>query len=117
MHDLTARGVGLKGLKVLSVHGAAIDTTSAAGKLVFVIFAVLAEFERELTSERTVAGLASARARGRSGGQPFKMTPAKLRLAMASMVSPKLEWLRFVRTGFRRLDHSDVASGIDDTTQ
>ncbi|WP_436526524.1 recombinase family protein [Janthinobacterium sp. GB4P2] len=77
------------GLKVLTGHGAAIDTTSAAGKLVFGIFAALAEFERELISERTVAGLASARARGRSGGRPFKMTPAKLRLALASMGKPE----------------------------
>ena len=82
VHNLTARGVGLK---VLSGHGAAIDTTTAAGKLVFGIFAALAEFERELISERTVAGLASARARGRKGGRPFKMTTAKLRLAMAAM--------------------------------
>lgn len=86
VHDLTGRGVGLK---VLSGHGAAIDTTTAAGKLVFGIFAALAEFERELISERTVAGLASARARGRSGGRPFKMTPAKLRLAMAFMGKPE----------------------------
>ena len=82
VHDLTARGVGLK---VLTGQGAAIDTTTAAGKLVFGIFAALAEFERELISERTVAGLASARARGRKGGRPYKMTPAKLRLAAASM--------------------------------
>ena len=86
VHDLTALGVGLK---VLTGQGAAIDTTSAAGKLVFGIFAALAEFERELISERTVAGLASARARGRKGGRPFKMTAAKLRLAMASMGQPE----------------------------
>lgn len=45
-------------------HGAAIDTTTAAGKLVFGIFAALAEFERRLVTERTIAGLASARAAG-----------------------------------------------------
>ena len=86
VHDMTARGVGLK---VLSGHGAAIDTTTAAGKLVFGIFAALAEFERELISERTVAGLASARARGRKGGRPFKMTASKLRLAVAVMGKPE----------------------------
>ena len=72
-----------------TVHGAAIDTTTAAGKLVFGIFAALAEFERALIVERTVAGLASARARGRKGGRPFKMTAAKLRLAMAAMGQPE----------------------------
>ena len=82
VHGLTERGVGLK---VLTGQGAAIDTTTASGKLVFGIFAALAEFERELISERTKAGLASARARGRKGGRPYKMTPAKIRLAMASM--------------------------------
>jgi hypothetical protein len=48
------------------------------------IFA-LQEFERDLIRERTIAGLASARARGRNGGRPFTMTPAKLRLAQAAM--------------------------------
>ncbi|WP_456238221.1 recombinase family protein [Methylicorpusculum oleiharenae] len=85
-HNLTGRGVGLK---VLTGQGAAIDTTTATGKLVFGIFAALSEFERELISERTVAGLASARARGRKGGRPFKMTAAKLRLAMAAMGQPE----------------------------
>lgn len=65
VHDLIARSVGLK---VLTGHSAAIDTTTATGKLVFGIFAALAEFERELISERTVAGLVSARARGRKRG-------------------------------------------------
>ena len=85
VHDLTARGVGLK---VLTGQGAAIDTTTASGKLVFGIFAALAEYECELISERTVAGLAAARARGRKGGAPYKMTPAKVRLAAASMGKP-----------------------------
>lgn len=51
-------------------------------------FAALAEFERELISERTRAGLVSARARGRKGGAPFKMTAYKLRMAMAAMGQP-----------------------------
>ena len=55
----------------------------------FGIFAALAEFEGELISERTKAGLESARARGRKGGRPFKMTPAKVSLAMASMGQPE----------------------------
>jgi DNA invertase Pin-like site-specific DNA recombinase len=86
VYDLTAQGIGLK---VLTGHGAALDTTTAAGKLVFGIFAALAEFERALIVERTRAGLAAARARGRKGGAPFKMTPAKLRLAMAAMGQPE----------------------------
>lgn len=86
VHNLENRGIGLK---VLSGHGASIDTATPSGKLVFGIFAALAEFERELISERTLAGLAAARARGRSGGAPYKMTAAKLRLAMAAMGQPE----------------------------
>ena len=82
VHELTVRGVGFR---VLTGHGASIDTTSPSGKLIFGIFAALAEFERELIIERTRAGMEAARARGRHGGRPFKMTAAKLRLAMASM--------------------------------
>ena len=84
--DLTTREIGLK---VLAGEGASIDTTTPNGRLVFAIFAGLAEFERELIVERTKAGLAAARARGRKGGRPFKMTPAKLRLAQAAMGKPE----------------------------
>jgi DNA invertase Pin-like site-specific DNA recombinase len=82
VHELTEQGIGLR---VLTGQGATIDTTTAAGKLVFGIFAALAEFERELIRERTIAGLAAARARGRNGGRKPKMTPAKLRLAQAAL--------------------------------
>ena len=58
VQDLSARGVGLR---VLTGHGAQIDTTTAAGRLVFGIFAALAEFERELVRERTLAGLTAGR--------------------------------------------------------
>lgn len=72
----------------MPVHHYRKHLCTASGKLVFGIFAALAEFERELISERTIAGLASARACGRNGGRPYKMTPAKLRLALASMGQP-----------------------------
>jgi DNA invertase Pin-like site-specific DNA recombinase len=82
VHELSNKGIGFK---VLAGQGAQIDTTTAQGKLVFGIFAALAEFERDLISERTKAGLDSTRACGRKGGAPYKITPAKLRLAIASM--------------------------------
>ncbi|HEV7265310.1 MAG TPA: recombinase family protein [Falsiroseomonas sp.] len=81
-HDLTGRGVGLR---VLAGEEATIDTTTPNGRLMLGVFAALAEFERELVVERTKAGLASARARGRHGGRPFRMTPAKLHLAQTAM--------------------------------
>ena len=58
-----------------------IDTTTSGGKLVFHIFGALAEFERELIRERTQAGLAAARARGRHGGRPTVMPPDKVATA------------------------------------
>lgn len=71
------------GFKVLS--GAEIDTTTANGRLVFGIFAALAEFERELIKERTQAGLVAARARGRNGGRPRKMDEHTIKMAVAAM--------------------------------
>lgn len=82
--DLTDREIGLR---VLAGQGAQIDTTTPAGRLVFGIFAALAEFERELIRERTVAGLAAARARGRKGGRKFALTKAQVRLAQAAMAN------------------------------
>ena len=77
--DLQKRGVGLK------VLTGDVDTTTATGRLVFGIFATLAEFERDLIHARTMAGLAAARARGRAGGRPRVMTKPKLKAAMTMM--------------------------------
>ena len=79
VQDLNDRDIGIR---VLAGQGASIDTTTASGKLVF---AALAEFERELIRERTLAGLASARARGRKGGRPHALSKAQVRLAQAAM--------------------------------
>jgi len=68
---LAARGIGFKSLTEQ------IDTTTPGGKLVFHVFGALAEFERDLTRERTHAGLAAARARGRTGGRPKKLADPK----------------------------------------
>lgn len=86
VHDLQDKEIGFK---VLSGQGANIDTTTPNGKLVFGIFAALAEFERELIIERTQAGLKAARARGRKGGRPRKMDIDTLKMAMAAMADQK----------------------------
>lgn len=75
VQELQGLGVGLMSLKE------EINTTSASGKLIFHIFSALAEFERDLIRERTLAGLASARARGRKGGRPVRMTKDKIQRA------------------------------------
>jgi DNA invertase Pin-like site-specific DNA recombinase len=71
LHD---RGVGFKSLQEN------IDTTTSGGKLVFHIFGALAEFEREIIRERTQAGLASARSRGRIGGRPKTLTAKEIQI-------------------------------------
>lgn len=83
--DLAKRDIGFRVL----AGQAPVDTCSAQGRLLFGIFASLAEFERELIRERTLAGLRSARARGRIGGRKPTMTPAKIRLAEAAMGKPE----------------------------
>jgi DNA invertase Pin-like site-specific DNA recombinase len=67
---LDARGVAVK-----SLTNGIVDTTTAHGKLVFGMFALMAEYEAALIKERTLAGLVAARARGRTGGRKPKMTP------------------------------------------
>lgn len=75
LHALDERGVGFRSLQET------IDTTSSGGRLVFHVFAALAEFERDLIRERTNAGLAAARARGRTGGRPSSLSPAQVKAA------------------------------------
>ena len=84
VNDLSERGVGLK---VLTGTGAQIDTTTSAGRLSFGIFAALADFESDLIRERTMAGLAAARARGRKGGRKFALSKTQVRMAQVAMAN------------------------------
>jgi len=72
---LADRGVGFRSLQE------SIDTTTNGGRLVFHLFCALAEFERDLIRERTHAGLAAARARGRVGGRKPSLTPKQIQVA------------------------------------
>ena len=71
---LEKRGIGFKSLQE------SIDTTTSGGRLIFHVFGALAEFERNLIRERTRAGLAAARARGRKGGRPRALDSKKIEL-------------------------------------
>lgn len=82
IRDLESRKIGFLSLTE------SIDTTNAGGKLIFHIFAALAEFERNLISERTKAGLKAARARGRKGGRKAKLTNSDMRKAAAMLRDP-----------------------------
>ncbi len=73
--ELEGRGVGFRSLKE------SLDTTTAGGRLIFHVFGALAEFEREIIRERTMAGLESARARGRHGGRPKALDENKAKVA------------------------------------
>ena len=83
VNELESRGIGFKSL----TEG--IDTTTNSGKLVFHVFGALAEFERDLIRERTMAGLESARARGRLGGRKKALTPKKVAQAKKLLENPE----------------------------
>jgi DNA invertase Pin-like site-specific DNA recombinase len=91
MADLEQRGIGFKSLQE------SIDTTTPGGRLIFHVFAALAEFERDLIRERTHAGLTAARARGRKGGKKPKLTGTKLDMAMAMMDDPRFRVIDIAR--------------------
>lgn len=84
VHDISERGV------VFTSLTEAIETTSSGGRLVFHIFGALAEFEHSLIRERTLAGLAAARARGRRGGRRPDMSKADVRKATAMLSDPEI---------------------------
>lgn len=89
--QLEARGIGLRSLTE------AIDTTTPGGRLVFHIFGALAEFERSLIRERTRAGLAAARARGRIGGRKKSLTGQDIALAKTLLANPDIPVIEIAR--------------------
>src|SRR5258706_5802433 len=82
--ELERQGIGFESLSEK------IETASAAGKLVFHVFAALAEFERNLIRERTHAGLAAARARGRAGGRKPKLDARQVKEIRAILRDPSI---------------------------
>jgi len=104
VEDLAGRGVGLRSL------AEEIDTSSAAGRLVLHVFGALAEFERGVNHERTMSGLAAARARGRIGGRPpalsgLRLDHAREMAAAGTSVADIADTLRVGRSTVYRALH------------
>ena len=91
VEELGGRGIGFRSLTD------PIDTTTPGGKLVFHIFAALAEFERGVIRERTLAGLQAARAQGRKGGRPPALSAADLAAAKAMLRDPGITVVEIAR--------------------
>jgi DNA invertase Pin-like site-specific DNA recombinase len=120
--ELRRRRVGFR-----SLCDGAVDTTTASGELVFHLFSALAQFERRLIQERTRAGLAVARARGKHGGrQPLRPDDPRVRMAYTMYGDPRLTvadicrtlrispatFYRYVALGRRAADHTSDNGGL-----
>jgi len=110
IQQLQARGIGFRSLSEQ------MDTTTAGGQLIFHIFGALAEFERALIRERTHAGLAAARARGRVGGRRPKLTVDQIEMARQLLatrsVAEVAEALHISRaTVYRAMRRADSSPG------
>ena len=84
LNQLEERGVYFKSIQE------SLDTSTPGGKLIFHVFGALAEFERDIIRERTMAGLAAARARGRKGGRPKKLSKKQIEMAKTLMEDPAI---------------------------
>ena len=122
IEELLRRQVGFR-----SLCDGAIDTTTAAGELVFHLFSALAQFERRLIQERTRAGIAAARARGKHGGRrPLRPDDPRVRMASMMYGDPRLTvadichtlcispatFYRYVALGRHAADHTSGNGGL-----
>ncbi len=89
--DLEARNVGFESITEK------IDTTTSTGRFVFHLFAALAEFERNIIRERTLAGITAARARGKSGGRPSKLSSSEVAVARSLVKAKDLSMSEIAR--------------------
>jgi len=92
LNILDERGVYFKSIQE------SLDTSTPGGKLIFHVFGALAEFERDIIKERTLAGLAAARARGRNGGRPRKLSKKQVEMAKKLINDPAIPIDEICRT-------------------